>query len=125
MILQKNILYTLQLCHLFSDDLSKKISKAQPSSNARKSPWRVKMGKVAVQKRGGDRYYLYIQERFSDIYCYITKSRLFPTVIKDNFTQEDLVKVDKKLLEIKRYLFYLELEKKKKISFSLNSIKLK
>lgn len=105
------------------ENLNKKIKSIEPSKNARKSLWREKKGDKCISRRGGPKYYLYIQERYNDIYCFIVKSKLFPE-LKDNFIQENLVKRDKKLIELKRYLTFLELKKNKKITFSLNSIKL-
>ena len=106
-------------------DIKDKFDKVEISSNARTSSSRQRNEvKKFRYKRGSTKYFLYIQERFLDIYCFIVKSVLYPN-LKDNFKQDDLVKSDKNLNEIKNYLKDLMYKKNKNITFSPNSIKLK
>lgn len=106
-------------------DIKDKFDKVEISSNARtSSPRQRNEVKKFRYKRGSTKYFLYIQERFLDIYCFIVKSVLYPN-LKDNFKQDDLVKSDKDLNEIKDYLKNLMYKKNKNITFSPNSIKLK
>lgn len=106
-------------------DIKDKFDKVEISSNARtSSPRQRNEVKKFRYKRGSTKYFLYIQERFLDIYCFIVKSVLYPN-LKDNFKQDDLVKSDKNLNEIKDYLKNLMYKKNKNITFSSNSIKLK
>lgn len=97
----------------------KKISEVRTSCNARSSSSRQRKGNNFQYKRGTNKYYLFIQERFNDIYCLILKSVLYP-IPKDNFKMEDLVKADKSLRSIYIYLKDLIKEKNKSITFSLS-----
>lgn len=74
-------------------------------------------------KRGTLKYFLYIKERYGDIYCFINKSYSYLGV-KDGFSNEDLVKSDKDLKNILNYIKSISKEKNKKITFSLNSYKI-
>lgn len=106
-------------------DIKDKFDKVETSSNARtSSPRQRNEVKKFRYKRGSTKYFLYIQERFLDIYCFIAKSVLYPN-LKDNFKQDNLVKSDKNLDEIKKYLKNLMYQKNKNITFSPNSIKIK
>lgn len=99
--------------------------KIETSGNARKSQWRKRdnKGNFSKNRRGSSKYYCYIQERYSDIYCFIIKSVVYP-IPKDNFNKENLIKADKNLIKIKQFLFFLSLQKSKKITYSPNSINL-
>lgn len=77
-----------------------------------------------VYKRGGKpKYFLFIQERFLDIYVFLIKSHYTPNYskIKDNFTIKDIIKQDYSEKNIENYLKILAVEKKKNIRFSPNS----
>lgn len=77
--------------------------------------------RISVRRRGQNRYFVYIQERFSDIYCFLEYSIGVP-IMKDNFNVEDCVFVNKDLNKVREFLIDLVKEKKKSITFSLNSI---
>ena len=64
--------------------------KIETSGNARKSQWRKRdnKGNFSKSRRGSSKYYCYIQERYSDIYCFIIKSVVYP-IPKDNFNKEN------------------------------------
>ena len=80
-------------------------------------------GKNFYYKRGSSKYFCFLQERFSDFYCLIIKSVLYPKFI-DGFKEENLIKTDKDILEIKKFLKNESIKKRKYITFSLNSIKI-
>ena len=80
--------------------------------------------RISVRRRGQNRYFVYIQERFSDIYCFIECSSGVP-LMKDNFNIKECTFVDKNLKNVKNFLINLSKEKNKSITFSLNSIKIK
>lgn len=79
--------------------------------------------RISVKRRGKKRYFVYIQERFSDLYCLILYSLGVP-YMKDNFSIEECIFVDKDLQNVKNFLSSLSKEKDKSITFSLNSIKI-
>ena len=104
-------------------EMNKKISAVDTSCNARSSTARKRVeGKKYRYKRGTSKYFLYIQERFADFYCLIMKSVLYPD-LKDNFRQDNLVKVDKDIGTLKSYLSNLMDTKQKSITFSPNSLR--
>ena len=72
---------------------------------------------------GQNRYFVYIQERFSDLYCFLERSIGVP-IMKDNFNIEECVFVNKDIDSIRKFLVNLSKEKGKSITFSLNSIKI-
>lgn len=80
--------------------------------------------RISVRRRGQKRYFVYIQERFSDIYCFIEHSSGVP-IMKDNFCIKECTFVDKSLKNVKEFLINVSKEKNKGITFSLNSIKIK
>lgn len=96
-----------------------KISEVRTSCNARSSSSRQRKGNNFKYKRGTNKYYLFVQERYNDIYCLILQSVLYPTP-KDNFEMKDLIKADKNLKNIYIYLKDLMEEKNKNITFSLS-----
>lgn len=100
--------------------MNKEALKVKTSSNARKSSWRVK-GTTVKCNRGTPKFFLYLQERFGDLYCYIKKNKIFPCNLEDNFTKEDLIKCDKNFQKIKEFLFFESIKRKKKLTFSPNS----
>lgn len=79
--------------------------------------------RVSVRRRGQNRYFCYIQERFADIYCFLERSIGVP-IMKDNFKVEECVFVDKNLDNVRKFLVNLSKEKEKGITFSLNSLKI-
>ena len=79
--------------------------------------------RVSVKRRGQKRYFVYIQERFSDIYCFLSYSIGVP-IMKDNFLIEECVFVDKNLENVREFLVSISKQKNKSITFSLNSIKI-
>ena len=80
--------------------------------------------RVSVRRRGQNRYFVYIQERFSDIYCFLERSMGVP-IMKDNFDLKECIFVDKDLDKVRDFLINLSKEKNKSITFSLNSIKIR
>ena len=103
---------------------NKDMIKLETSRNARKSQWRYRgKDKRYTSRRGTKKYFLYLQERFLDLYCCVIYSVVFP-IPQDNFTQNDLITTSKSLDEIKRQIFFFSLKKGKKVNFSTNSIKL-
>lgn len=79
--------------------------------------------RISVRRRGQNRYFCYIQERFSDLYCFLKHSVGVP-VMKDNFKTNECVFVDRDLSNVRKFLINLSKEKNKSITFSLNSIKI-
>ena len=79
--------------------------------------------RVTKKRRGQKRYFCYIQERFSDIYCFLIDSMGIP-IWKDNFKENNLKFVDKNIDNVRKFLVSLSNENKKSITFSANSIKI-
>ena len=79
--------------------------------------------RVSVRRRGQNRYFVYIQYRFSDIYCFLVRSIGVP-IMKDNFNTQECVFVDKNIENVRDFLVNLSKEKGKSITFSLNSLKI-
>ena len=79
--------------------------------------------RVSVRRRGQNRYFVYIQERYSDIYCFLECSVGVP-IMKDNFKTNECVFVDRNINKVRDFLVNLSKEKQKSITFSLNSIKI-
>lgn len=50
--------------------------------------------RVSIRRRGKNRYFAYIQERFTDIYCFLVYS-IGVSIMKDNFLVNECVFVDK------------------------------
>lgn len=79
--------------------------------------------RISIKRRGQNRYFVYIQYRFSDIYCFLVRSIGVP-IMRDNFNVKECVFVDKNLKKVRQFLINLSKEKNKSITFSLNSIKI-
>lgn len=79
--------------------------------------------RISVRRRGQNRYFVYIQERFSDLYCFLERSIGVP-IMKDNFNVEECVFVNKNIDSVREFLINLSKKKGKSITFSLNSIKI-
>ena len=79
--------------------------------------------RVSVRRRGQNRYFVYIQERFSDFYCFLERSVGVP-IMKDNFKVEECVFVDKDIDNVRDFLVNFSKKNGKSITFSLNSIKI-
>lgn len=79
--------------------------------------------RVSVRRRGYKRYFVYIQERFSDIYCFLVYSMGVP-IMKDNFNVNECIFVDKDINKVREFLVNYSKEKSKSITFSLNSVKI-
>lgn len=83
----------------------------------------LKGNRVTKRRRGQKRYFVYIQERFSDIYCFIKFCMGVP-LIEDGFKKDELNFVEKDFSKVKNFLIDLSKQKNKSITFSLNSIKI-
>lgn len=79
--------------------------------------------RIKVRRRGKNRYFVYIQERFGDLYCFLKKSITVPEM-KDNFQINECVFVHSDINEVRNFLINLSKEKHKSITFSLHSIKI-
>ena len=79
--------------------------------------------RVTKRRRGQKRYFVYFQERFSDIYCYLCFSMGVPSMV-NNFKKEELIFVNKDLQKVRDYLKSISKEKNKSITFSANSLKI-
>lgn len=102
-----------------------KMREENVSSFKNKTTYTAKNGqRISKRKRGKSRYFVFIQERFGDIYCLVYYSMNFP-YLYDNFKKENLVFVHLDFNEIKKYLINLSKEKNKSITFSLHSEKFK
>ena len=59
--------------------------------------------KVNKRKSGTKRYFCFIQERFSDLYCLLKYEKNF-YLLEDNFTLEDLVFSSMNIEETRKFL---------------------
>lgn len=82
-----------------------------------------KGNRVTKRRRGQKRYFVYIQERFGDIYCFI-KFSMGVSLMEDGFKKEELVFVENNHIKVKNFLTEISKQKNKSITFSLNSVKI-
>lgn len=77
--------------------------------------------RFSIKKRGKNKYFCFIQERYKDIYCLTLMSKGMP-LLKDNFHSDNLKFVGNNKSEVKDFLTKLFEQKNKSITFSSNSI---
>lgn len=80
--------------------------------------------RVTKKRRGTKRYFVFLQERFSDLYCLLVYSIGMPELL-DNFKEEDLCFVHKDIKSVREFLISKSEHHNKSITFCASSLRIK